>query len=35
MVVVGGVGSVEALKPLLLFLHKVGVGASAGRGHSS
>lgn len=34
MVVVGGVGSVQALKPLLLFLHEVGVGAGAGGGHS-
>lgn len=34
MVVVGGVGSVQALKPLFLFLHEVGVGAGAGGGHS-
>lgn len=34
VVVVGGVGSVQALKPLLLLLHEVGVGASAGGGHS-
>lgn len=34
MMVVGGVGSVKALKPLLLFLHEVGVSASAGGGHS-
>lgn len=33
MVVVGGVGSVLALQPLLLLLHKVGVGAGAGGGH--
>lgn len=33
VVVVGGVGSVQSLQPLLLFLHKVGVGASAGGGH--
>lgn len=34
MVVVGGIGSVQSLKPLLLFLHKVGVGAGAGGRHS-
>lgn len=34
VVVVGGVGSVQALQPLPLFLHKVGVGAGAGGGHS-
>lgn len=32
VVIVGGVGSVQALKPLLLFLHEVGVGAGAGGG---
>lgn len=32
VVVVGGVGPVETLQPLLLFLHKVGVGAGAGGG---
>lgn len=35
VVVVGGVGSVQALQPLLLLLHEVGVGAGAGGGHSS
>lgn len=34
MVVVGGVGSVQPLQPLFLFLYKVGVGASAGGGYS-
>ncbi len=34
VVIVGGVSSVQALQPFLLFLHKVGVGASAGGGHS-
>lgn len=32
VVVVGGVGPVETLQPLLLLLHKVGVGAGAGGG---
>lgn len=32
VVVVGGVRSVQALQSLLLFLHKVGVGAGAGGG---
>ena len=30
VVVIGSVGSVQALQPLLLFLHKVGVGTGAG-----
>lgn len=34
VVVVRGVGSVQALKPLFLFLYKVGVGACAGGGGS-
>lgn len=34
VVVVGGVGFVQALEPLLFFLHEVGVGAGAGGGHS-
>lgn len=34
MVVVGGVGSVQMLQPLLLFFNKVGVGSGAGGGHS-
>lgn len=34
VVVVGGIGPVEALQPLLLLLHKVGVGARAGRGQA-
>lgn len=35
VVVVGGICSVQALEPLFLFLHKVGIGAGAGGGHSS
>lgn len=34
MVVVGSIGPMQALKSLLLLLHKVGVGAGAGGGHS-
>lgn len=34
VMVVGSIGSVQALQPFLLFLHKVGVGASAGGGHA-
>lgn len=34
VVVVGGIGPVEALQPLLLLLHKVGVGARAGGGQA-
>lgn len=35
MMVVGSIGSMQALQPFLLFLHEVGVGASAGGGHAS
>lgn len=34
VVVVGGICSVQALEPLFLFLHEVGVGAGAGGGRS-
>lgn len=33
VMVVGSIGSMQALQPFLLFLYKVGVGASAGGGH--